>query len=106
LWVIERNLERLHYIVEVVSSYLQADTIHLVMDNLSSHSGMALEQRFGDKIGGSPWDRFTVHWTPTYDSWLNQAEIEISLFSRQHLASEVFPHSRNCSEKHGRGSRK
>jgi hypothetical protein len=31
------------------------------------------------------WDRFTVHNTPTHGSWLNQAEIEIGMFSRQCL---------------------
>ena len=39
--------------------------------------------RFGEKIGGLLWERFTVHYTPKHGSWLNQAEIEISLFSRQ-----------------------
>jgi hypothetical protein len=31
------------------------------------------------------WDRFTVHYTPTHGSWLNQAEIEIGIFTRQCL---------------------
>ena len=31
------------------------------------------------------WQRFTVHYTPKHGSWLNQAEIEIGLFSRQCL---------------------
>ena len=31
------------------------------------------------------WERFTVHYTPKHGSWLNQAEIEIGLFSRQCL---------------------
>ena len=62
-----------------------ADTIHLVMDNLSSHSRKAVVERYGEKAGGWLWDRFTVHYTPTHGSWLNQAEIEISLFSRQCL---------------------
>ena len=39
--------------------------------------------RRGD--GGEVWDRFTVHYTPTHGSWLNQAEIEIGIFSRQCL---------------------
>jgi hypothetical protein len=79
------------YLVEIVASYPQADTIHLVMDNLSSHTRKALEYRFGEKIGGLLWDRFTVHYTPTHGSWLNQAEIEISLFSRQCLGRRRIP---------------
>ena len=37
------------------------------------------------------WDRFTVHYTPTHGSWLNQAEIEIGLFSRQCLGKRRIP---------------
>ncbi len=71
------------YLVEIVACYPEADTIHLVMDNLSSHTRTALVERFGENIGGLLWDRFTVHYTPKHGGWLNQAEIEISLFSRQ-----------------------
>src|SRR5712691_5079891 len=73
------------YLVEIVASYPEADTIHLIMDKLSSHRRTALVNRFGENIGGLLWDRFTVHYTPKHGSWLNQAEIEISLFSRQCL---------------------
>ena len=38
-------------------------------------------------MGSEVWNRFTVHFTPTHGSWLNQAEIEIGLFSRQCLGS-------------------
>lgn len=69
----------------VAANYAEAATIHLVMDNLSSHTRKALVDRFGEEKGGALWDRFTVHYTPTHGSWLNQAEIEISLFSRQCL---------------------
>ena len=71
--------------------YPEADTIHLVMDNLSSHHRKALVDRFGEKIGGMLWERFTVHYTPKHGSWLNQAEIEISLFSRQCLGQRRIP---------------
>ena len=37
------------------------------------------------------WGRFTVHYTPKHGSWLNQAEIEISLFSRQCLSRRRLP---------------
>jgi len=73
------------YLAEIVASYPEADTIHLVMDNLSTHNRKALVDRFGEKIGGLLWERSTVHYTPKRGSWLTQAEIEISLFSRQCL---------------------
>src|SRR5260370_29521139 len=61
------------------------------MDNLSSHNRKALVDRFGEKIGGLLWERFTVHYTPKHGSWLNQAEIEISLFARQCLGKRRIP---------------
>jgi hypothetical protein len=79
------------YLVEIVASYPEADTIHLVMDNLSTHNRKALVDRFGEKIGGLVWERFTVHYTPKRGSWLNQAEIEIRLFSRQCLGRRRIP---------------
>jgi transposase len=79
------------YLVEIVAAYPEADTIHLVMDNLNSHRRKALVDRYGERIGGLLWDRFTVHYTPKHGSWLNQAEIEISLFSRQCLGHRCIP---------------
>jgi transposase len=91
------------YLMGVVASYPEAETIHLVMDNLSSHTRKAMVQRFGEKIGGL-WDRFTVHYTSKHGSWLNQAEIEISLFSRQCLGRNESRPWQNCSRKHRHGT--
>ena len=79
------------YLLEIAERYPQADTIHLVLDNLSSHTRKALVERFGEQAGGWLWDRFTVHYTPKHGSWLNQAEIEISLFARQCLGQRRIP---------------
>src|SRR5271166_4871167 len=79
------------YLLGIAASYPEADTLHLVMDNLSSHTRKALVERFGEKAGGWLWNRFTVHYTPKHGSWLNQAEIEISLFSRQCLGQRRIP---------------
>jgi len=73
------------YLLEVAIRYPEADIIHLVLDNLSSHTRKAVVERFGEKAGGWLWDRLVVHYTPKHGSWLNQAEIAISLFSRQCL---------------------
>ncbi|MGH9545465.1 MAG: IS630 family transposase [Terriglobales bacterium] len=75
------------YLLEVAVRYPEADTIHLVMDNLSSHTRKAVVERFGEKAGGWLWQRFTVNYTPKHGSWLNQAEIAISLYSRQCLGA-------------------
>ena len=79
------------YLLDIAQHYPEADTIHLVMDNLSSHSRKAVVERYGEKAGAWLWNRFTVHYTPTHGSWLNQAEIEISLFSRQCLGHRRIP---------------
>jgi len=73
------------YLRGIISRYPHARTIHLVMDNLNSHTRKALVDRFGETEGGRLWNRLTVHYTPKHGSWLNQAEIAISLFSRQCL---------------------
>ena len=73
------------YLLDIAAAYPEADTIHLVMDNLSSHTRKALVERFGAEAGDWLWNRFTVHYTPKHGSWLNQAEIAIGLFSRQCL---------------------
>jgi hypothetical protein len=71
--------------LEIAEHYPAAETIHLVVDNLSTHTRKALVDHFGEAAGGWLWDRFTVHYTPKHGSWLNQAEIEIGIFSRQCL---------------------
>jgi transposase len=73
------------YLVEIVARYPQARTIHLVLDNLNTHRRKSLVERYGEKLGGLLWERFTIHYTPKHGSWLNQAEIEVSLLSRQCL---------------------
>jgi len=79
------------YLLDIAASYPEADTIHLVMDNLNIHRRKSLSDLLGEEVGGEVWDRFTVHYTPTHGSWLNQAEIEIGLLSRQCLASRRIP---------------
>jgi hypothetical protein len=74
---------------EVAISYPEANTIHLVMDNLNTHCRKSLVGFYGEEFGSMLWDRFTVHYTPKHGSWLNQAEIEISLFARQCLGRRM-----------------
>jgi hypothetical protein len=71
--------------------YPQAKTIHLVMDNLNTHCRKSLTDLYGTDIGGEIWERFTVHYTPKHGSWLDQAEIELSLYARQCLGKRRIP---------------
>jgi hypothetical protein len=76
---------------DLAMHYPTATSIHLVMDNLNTHCRKSLARLYGEDLGGEIWDRFTVHYTPTHGSWLNQAEIEISLFARQCLGRRRIP---------------
>jgi len=78
-------------IFHLAMQYPEAETIHLVMDNLNIHRRKSLTDLYGEQIGRQIWDRFTVHNTPTHGSWLNQAEIEIGIFSRQCLGTRRIP---------------
>jgi hypothetical protein len=75
----------------IVASYSTAETTHMIMDNLNIHGHKSLTDYFGKDKGAELWSRLTVHYTPKHGSWLNQAEIEISLFARQCLARRRIP---------------
>jgi hypothetical protein len=77
--------------VRLALAYPEATTIHLIMDNLSSHTQRSLAAVFGAEMAAEVWNCFTVHYTPTHGSWLNQAEIEIGIFSRQCLGKRRIP---------------
>ena len=69
----------------IACSYREAKTIHLVLDNLSTHFVSSLIAHYGEKDGRALWSKFDVHYTPKHGSWLNQAEIEIGILNRQCL---------------------
>ena len=63
--------------------YPQAERITLVMDNLNTHSGASLYKAFEPKEARRILDKLEIHYTPKHGSWLNMAEIELSILSRQ-----------------------
>jgi hypothetical protein len=72
--------ERLRYLVE--EQYPDAERIYLVQDNLNTHTAGALYETFPSAQARNILDRLEFHYTPKHGSWLNQAEIEISIFER------------------------
>src|SRR5881396_2889345 len=52
------------------------------MDNLNTHCDKSLTDHLGHRSGRTLWRRLTVHPTPKHGSWLNAAELELSLWSR------------------------
>jgi hypothetical protein len=65
--------------------YEDAEKIVLVMDNLNTHKLSSLYQAFEPAEARRLAERFEVHHTPKHGSWLNIAEIELSVLSRQCL---------------------
>jgi transposase len=69
--------------------YPNAEKIRIVLDNLSSHSGAALYQTFDPAEARRIFRKLEFHYTPKHGSWLNMAEIEISVLSRQCLDGRI-----------------
>jgi hypothetical protein len=78
----------------IARRYSRARRIHLVVDNLSTHTLKALVERYGESEGRALGRRFRIHYTPTHASWLNAAEIEASLVAREALGKRRFPSHR------------
>jgi hypothetical protein len=65
--------------------YPQADRIVLVLDQLNSHSPASLYEAFPPAEAKRLANRLEIHYTPRHGSWLNMAEIELSVLQRQCL---------------------
>ena len=73
----------------VDEDYPNADKIKLVMDNLNTHVGASLYKSFKPEEAKRILDRLDFHYTPKHGSWLNMAEIEFSILSRQCLDARI-----------------
>ena len=73
----------------VDSAYPDAEVIRLVLDNLNTHKPGSLYQAFEPSEARRIAKRLEFHYTPTHGSWLNMAEIELSVFSRQCLDRRI-----------------
>jgi hypothetical protein len=63
--------------------YPEAERIRVVLDNLNTHTPAALYETFAPEEARRILRRLEFHYTPKHGSWLNMAELEISVFSRQ-----------------------
>ena len=69
--------------------YPKAQTIRLVLDNLSTHSEAALYQSLPAAEARRVLSRIELHYTPKHASWLNQVEIEIGVLRQQCLDRRI-----------------
>lgn len=67
----------------------EARRIRLVMDNLNTHTGAALYDTFSPAEARRLLEKLEFHYTPKHASWLNMAEIEIGILSRQCLDRRI-----------------
>lgn len=72
--------------------YPDAKRIVLVCDNLSTHSPAALYQAYEPTEARRLARRFQWHYTPRHGSWLNVAEMELSVLARQCLDRRIPDH--------------
>lgn len=69
--------------------YADAEKVILICDNLNTHKMASLYQAFLPQEAKRLRDRLEIHHTPKHGSWLNVAEIELSLLTRQCLDRRI-----------------
>jgi hypothetical protein len=75
----------------IEETYADADRIVLVMDNLNTHTPASFYATFPPDVAKRLTDRLEIHYTPKHGSWLNMAEIELGILSKQCLDRRI-PH--------------
>lgn len=79
-----------HCMKELVDVHFpDVEAICVVLDNLNTHSPAALYEAFTPEEARRILRKLEFHFTPKHGSWLNMAEIEISILSRQCLKQRV-----------------
>jgi hypothetical protein len=73
------------FVRDLLKRYPRARRIHLVLDNLNTHNATSLIEYFGVQGAEPLLKRIVWHHTPKHASWLNMAEIEISVLTKQCL---------------------
>src|SRR4051812_11955441 len=69
--------------------YPEAEVIMLVMDNLNTHKVASLYEAFEPAEARRLLEKLEIHYTPKHGSWLNRAETELSVLSRQCLDRRI-----------------
>ena len=69
--------------------YPEAEKIVLVLDHLNTHKKASLYEVFEPAEAKRIADKLEIHYTPKHGSWLNMAEIDLSVLSRQCLAERM-----------------
>jgi hypothetical protein len=78
--VLRRLVEEIH---------AEADKVVLVTDNLNTHKAASLYEAFPPEQARRILEKLEWHYTPKHGSWLNMAEIELSVLERQALGDRI-----------------
>ena len=73
----------------LTGAYAKARRVHLVLDNLNTHFRKCFDDVLGTRVAAKLLRRVQFHYTPKHASWLNMAEIEIGILSRQCLDRRI-----------------
>ena len=85
-----RGEEFAHFMKWVADElFPQAEVIRVVLDNLSTHTPAAFYRCFEPEEARRLTRKLEFHYTPKHGSWLNMAEIEFSILSRQCLSRRI-----------------
>lgn len=79
--------EEIKYLSDVM--YPDAEKIVLVMDNLNTHKAASLYKKYPAAEARRIIKRLEIHYTPKHGSWLDIAEIELNVMTRQCLARRI-----------------
>lgn len=78
---------QMKWLVDV--AYPQAEVIRVVLDNLNTHKAASLYEAFAPEEARRIVKKLEFHYTPKHGSWLNMAEIELSVLQRQCLTRRI-----------------
>lgn len=78
------SAEFVRFLDQLVATQPQRYDIHIIADNLSTHK----TKRVAEWLAAHP--RVTMHYTPTYSSWLNQIELWFAKIERDMIARGIF----------------
>ena len=73
----------------VDEAFPEAERVRVVLDNLNTHKAASLYETFAPEEARRILRKLEFHYTPKHGSWLNIAEIELSVFSRQCLDRRI-----------------
>lgn len=87
------SAEFVAFLAELVATQPRGREIHIIADNLSAHKTVKVEEF----LAAHP--KVSIHYTPTYSSWLNQVEIWFSKIERDIIARGIFTSKADLARK-------